>query len=112
MTRRCSVQILKNSDRSGSSCQVSLTQVVLPLVLEDGAVVFYIRRVDVLNMLRYFRICPGRHLAEDSIFIVVASILKLYTISLAKDAEGNEIPVVARYTSGFISLVCPPFTSY
>ena len=72
----------------------------------------YTQTVDSLNMLRYCSICPGRHLAEDSIFIVVASILKMYTISLAKDAEGNEIPVVPRFTSGFISLVFPPFTNY
>jgi hypothetical protein len=29
----------------------------------------------------------------------------MYTISLAKDAKGTDIPVEARFTSGFISSV-------
>ena len=112
MTRKYSVQILKNSDPSGSSWLGSLTQAALPLVLEDGTVVLFEQTVDViLNTLLYGRICPGRHLAEDIIFIVVASILKTYTISLAKDAKGNEIPVVPGFSSGFISSVFPSYNN-
>ncbi|KAF8589876.1 cytochrome P450 [Ramaria rubella] len=39
------------------------------------------------------RACPGRHMADNSIFIAVASILKEFNISHARDIEGNEIPV-------------------
>ena len=50
-----------------------------------------------------YRTCPGQHLADDSLWIAVASILKIYSISLAKDNEGNETPVEEKFTSGFIS---------
>ncbi|KAF8578978.1 putative CyP450 monooxygenase [Ramaria rubella] len=53
------------------------------------------------------RICPGRFFADDSVFIAVASVLKMYSISPAKDAEGNEIAVEAKFTSGFISHPAP-----
>ena len=109
MTRKCSVQILKNSDPSGSSWLGSQTQAPLPLVLEDGTVVD--QTIDVILNTLYGRICPGRYLAEDIIFIVVASILKTYTISLAKDAKGNEIPVVPGFSSGFISSVFPSYNN-
>ncbi|KDQ58241.1 hypothetical protein JAAARDRAFT_57969 [Jaapia argillacea MUCL 33604] len=40
------------------------------------------------------RMCPGRHLAMNSFFIMAASLLAVFNIEKAKDAEGNEIPVV------------------
>ncbi|KAI0062717.1 cytochrome P450 [Artomyces pyxidatus] len=49
------------------------------------------------------RICPGRHIAENTLFIVTASFLATYSIGKAKDAHGNEIPVGRKYTGGVIS---------
>jgi len=49
------------------------------------------------------RICPGRHMVDDSIFIAVATILKVFTISPAKDDAGMEVPVKASFTSGLLS---------
>ncbi|KAF9257841.1 cytochrome P450 [Marasmius fiardii PR-910] len=37
------------------------------------------------------RVCPGRHMAEASIWIAVASILKIFHISKAVDEHGNTI---------------------
>ncbi|KDQ58240.1 hypothetical protein JAAARDRAFT_155938 [Jaapia argillacea MUCL 33604] len=37
------------------------------------------------------RICPGRHLAFNSIWIIVASILSAFNLEKAKDEEGREI---------------------
>ncbi|KAF9019569.1 cytochrome P450 [Hymenopellis radicata] len=37
------------------------------------------------------RICPGRHLAMNSVFIAVASILWAFNIERARDADGGEI---------------------
>ncbi|KAF8592280.1 cytochrome P450 [Ramaria rubella] len=48
------------------------------------------------------RICPGRYLAENTIFIAVSSILTLFTISHAKDADGKDIPIDVSFTSGAI----------
>ena len=39
------------------------------------------------------RICPGRHLVEATLFVVVSSILSVFKVTMAKDENGNEIPV-------------------
>ncbi|KAF8576736.1 cytochrome P450 [Ramaria rubella] len=49
------------------------------------------------------RICPGRYMADNSVFIAVASVLKAFNITPARDVDGNEIPVKAAFTSGFMS---------
>jgi cytochrome P450 len=49
------------------------------------------------------RIYAGRYLADNTLFITVASVLKAFDISLARDDNGNEIPVKAAWTSGFLS---------
>ncbi|KAF8478751.1 cytochrome P450 [Gautieria morchelliformis] len=49
------------------------------------------------------RICPGRYMADNSVFIAIASILKVFDITPARDGSGNEIPVLAAFTSGFMS---------
>ena len=56
---------------------------------------------------RFFggRICPGRHFAEDVLFITIASILHVFDIVPALDAHGRPISVELKATSGFISYV-------
>ncbi|KAF8490208.1 cytochrome P450 [Gautieria morchelliformis] len=50
------------------------------------------------------RVCPGRHLADNSVFIAVASILKVFDITPARDCStGEEIPVSKAFTSGLFS---------
>ncbi|KAJ7125680.1 cytochrome P450 [Mycena crocata] len=49
------------------------------------------------------RICPGRYLAIDSAKIVLASILKTYTIEQAVDASGKYITPVVEFTTGTVS---------
>jgi hypothetical protein len=44
-------------------------------------------------------------MADDSIFIAVASILQVFDIALAKDNDGNDISVEGSFTSGFMSWV-------
>jgi hypothetical protein len=52
--------------------------------------------------------CPGRFLAEDAIFIIIVSILKVYNITPPVDNRGNELPApAAKFTSGFISCAFP-----
>lgn len=51
------------------------------------------------------RICPGMHLARNSIFINIARIMWAYDILPALDAEGKPvIPDSMNYTDGFNSL--------
>jgi cytochrome P450 len=44
------------------------------------------------------RICPGRHLVDATLFLVAASVLSAFTVTKAKDASGNEIPVKPEVT--------------
>ncbi|KAL5476745.1 hypothetical protein ACEPAI_2931 [Sanghuangporus weigelae] len=48
------------------------------------------------------RICPGMHLAEHSIFLIVASMLAVFNIMKAKDAAGHVIEPEVDFR-GFIS---------
>lgn len=43
------------------------------------------------------RICPGRHLADASIWIVVVSILATFDILPAKDENGDDIPPEVKF---------------
>ncbi|KAF8587788.1 cytochrome P450 [Ramaria rubella] len=49
------------------------------------------------------RMCPGRYMATSSIFITVASILKVFNITHAKDDVGNVIPVEPICTDGIVT---------
>ncbi|KAI0789904.1 cytochrome P450 [Abortiporus biennis] len=51
------------------------------------------------------RICPGRFFAINTLNIIVASLLHVYTISPETDANGQVIPVKEEVES---SAICPP----
>ncbi|THH06077.1 hypothetical protein EW146_g9722 [Bondarzewia mesenterica] len=53
------------------------------------------------------RICPGRHLADSTLWISVASILAVFTIEKAKDENGAEIPVRVDFADGLVSHPLP-----
>lgn len=52
-----------------------------------------------------FRLCPGRHLALSSVWIVVATVLATFHIAKAKDEYGKEIDVSGDYTDGLVRYV-------
>ncbi|KLO08559.1 cytochrome P450 [Schizopora paradoxa] len=49
------------------------------------------------------RICPGKDLADPSLFLSVAMTLAVFNINKAKDASGTEIEPLYEYTPGLIS---------
>jgi cytochrome P450 len=49
------------------------------------------------------RMCPGRWLAYDSIWIAVAAVLSVYDIFAATDPDGGPIQPSVEYTSGSLS---------
>ncbi|KIJ28821.1 hypothetical protein M422DRAFT_189274 [Sphaerobolus stellatus SS14] len=51
------------------------------------------------------RVCPGRYMAENSLFIAVASILQNFDITPARDSSGKEVMPEYEWTSGFFSYV-------
>ncbi|KAG2125389.1 cytochrome P450 [Suillus clintonianus] len=46
------------------------------------------------------RICPGRHLAESSVWSAMVHILAIFKLSIAKDESGNEIKFKPRWDGG------------
>ncbi|KAL5478386.1 hypothetical protein ACEPAI_2570 [Sanghuangporus weigelae] len=53
------------------------------------------------------RICPGRHFAEDSVFLQVASILAVFDIQMAVDANDDPIVPKEEYILAFIRKPMP-----
>ncbi|KAI0768267.1 CyP450 monooxygenase [Trametes elegans] len=53
------------------------------------------------------RVCPGRHFAEASLFIMIASVLHTFTIEQAVDECGITIQPEAKMTYGVISYPVP-----
>jgi len=49
------------------------------------------------------RICPGRYLADGSIFMAIANIVATMDIRKARDAAGQEITPSAEFKSGIVS---------
>ena len=49
------------------------------------------------------RICPGRYLARDAVWITIASILATIEIRKSLDEKGNEVEPLDEYTSGVVS---------
>ncbi|KAF8880394.1 cytochrome P450 [Infundibulicybe gibba] len=53
------------------------------------------------------RICAGRHLANPTVWLVIANVLATLNIAKAKDTQGNDIEIAGDYTDGAISHPCP-----
>ncbi|KAF8574681.1 cytochrome P450 [Ramaria rubella] len=51
------------------------------------------------------RICPGRHFAENTLFIAVSSMLHVFKIGKAFGDDGQEVPIPGTFTSG---MLCRP----
>ncbi|KAH7886701.1 CyP450 monooxygenase [Phlebopus sp. FC_14] len=53
------------------------------------------------------RICPGRYLAEASLWIAIASVLAVFQIRKAKNELGEDIDVRPRFTTGQVVRPAP-----
>jgi len=53
------------------------------------------------------RICPGRFMAQASVWTAVANVLAAFSIRHAKDEEGRVILVQEKYNSGIVSYPAP-----
>ena len=48
------------------------------------------------------RICPGRHFADTTVWLIVASVLAVFDIKPYVDPKSNkEVPPEVSFTSGF-----------
>ncbi|EKG12494.1 Cytochrome P450 [Macrophomina phaseolina MS6] len=55
------------------------------------------------------RICPGQHLAERSMYLVISSFLWAFDISQAVDEHGNKKPIVTDESKPGIARAFPDF---
>ncbi|KAI0333738.1 CyP450 monooxygenase [Cubamyces sp. BRFM 1775] len=49
------------------------------------------------------RVCPGRHFAEDILFLNIASVMHLLEIGLPVDQDDNNIPITYQQSHGLLS---------
>ncbi len=84
-------------------------------VLDPSVIAFGFGRRSVLWSNNYFstkiwffcagRVCPGRYLAKDTLYLTLASILCVYEILPAIDKMGKPVQLSAQQTTGFLSWV-------
>ena len=48
------------------------------------------------------RICPGRFMAYEALWITIASVLAAFEIYKAKDSNGNDMIPNEEYSAGFM----------
>ncbi|KAG8759911.1 hypothetical protein FRC12_009667 [Ceratobasidium sp. 428] len=60
-----------------------------------------------LNLPSCYRICPGLHIAQQSMWISISNTLANFTITKARDENGMEITPEERYSTGLISHPLP-----
>lgn len=55
------------------------------------------------------RICPGRHMADATVWLEIASVLAAFDITKAKDDAGMDIEIPGLYSDGFVRYACVRF---
>ncbi|KAF9479115.1 cytochrome P450 [Pholiota conissans] len=53
------------------------------------------------------RMCPGRHMSDNSLYAIVSSVLAVYNISAPLDEQGKPVEMKAEVTSGLLSYPVP-----
>jgi len=53
------------------------------------------------------RICPGRHLSDNTLYLTVSCLLAVYDIKPPVDSQGNIIKLKPDFTNGLLSFPAP-----
>ncbi|KAI0812779.1 cytochrome P450, partial [Irpex lacteus] len=53
------------------------------------------------------RVCPGRYLAENSMYILIASLVYLFDFNVPRDAAGKEVPINPTWKASLTSYPNP-----
>lgn len=75
----------------------------LYLASEDGG--WYSPPLLEIVPIPFSRICPGRFLAESSVWIVLATLLTVFDIRPAKDEQGSDIIPPEEFNTGLTRYV-------
>ena len=80
-----------------------------PDVLDTDSIAFgfgrrlvYILSYIHLIIKNFSRICPGRHLSDNSLYSIVSCLLAVYDIKPPVDDQGNIVKLEAEFTSEFL----------
>lgn len=73
--------------------------------LDDGLSHTYGQSPTRSKIVEYSRVCAGRHMAENTIWLTIASVLATFTLGKAKDGKGNEIDIPGEYTDQFFRYI-------
>jgi len=80
--------------------------------LKDGEIDPTVRDPTVAAFGFGRRICLGRFLAENSLFIFICHILTVYDIRPGLDDDGRELDIMPEMTSGLLSSILPLLPTY
>jgi len=75
--------------------------------LKDGEINRTVRDPMVAAFGYGKRICPGRFMAENSLFIFICHILAVYNVQPGLGDDGKELEIKPEMTSGLLSWVLP-----
>ncbi|KAF8960727.1 cytochrome P450 [Flammula alnicola] len=75
--------------------------------LKDGQLDPNVRNPDTGAFGFGRRMCPGRHMSDNSLYAIVSSVLAVYNITPPLDANGTPIKLTAEVTSGLLSYPVP-----
>jgi cytochrome P450 len=75
--------------------------------LKDGKLDPDVRDPDCAAFGYGRRICPGRHLSDNSLYSVVSCLLAVYDIKPAVDDHGDTVKLKPEFTSGLLSHPVP-----
>ena len=85
-------RFLKPSSAPSSTSSDDVEQVLNPDILDPKEVAFGFGR----------RICPGLDMGYESMWIIVASVLAVFTIEKARDEHGNVVTPPEAFTGDFV----------
>ena len=60
----------------------------------------YIYLIDIEHLPR---MCPGRHLSDNSLYLIASSLLAIYNIKPPVDDLGNVVKLKPEFTKGLVS---------
>jgi cytochrome P450 len=78
-----------------------------PDVRDPDSAVFGFGRFNIFSNIRangiFPSICPGRHLSDNSLYLIVSRLLAVYDIKPAVDDHGNILEVKPEFSNGLLS---------
>jgi hypothetical protein len=98
---------LRNSTQTASfavtGANHNLIQELLHLALGDGEYLSFVK-MHALNSV-YISVCPGKDVAENTVWVALTSIFYAFKVTPARDENGTEIPIDLEYKENSVRYV-------